>query len=75
MARKLENLKRDLSLTQREIQVMQYMANGETVRETALLMGLAPGTIKNQRQAAMRRLKARSGCHAVAIAIRAGRIR
>lgn len=75
MVRNLEHLKRDINLTPREIQVMQFMANGLTVREAALEMGLSPGTVKNQRQAAMRRLKARSACHAVAIAMRAGKIR
>lgn len=75
MARKLEHLQRDLSLTPREIQVLQYAAGGKTVRETALLMDLAPGTVKNQRAAAMRRLKAVSLTHAVAIAMRARKIR
>lgn len=75
MARKLEHLTLDLNLTPREIQVLQHAANGKTVGETAFLMGLAPGTVKNQRQAAMRRLKAVCMTHAVAIAMRAGKIR
>ena len=75
MGRKLEHLERDLNLTSREIQVLWHAAKGDTVPETALEMRLAPGTVKNQRQAAMRKLKARTITHAVAIAMRAGKIR
>jgi DNA-binding CsgD family transcriptional regulator len=61
-------------LNRRERQVLQYAADGLTAEQTADTLGLATETVKTFRKLASRKLGARSITHAVALALRDGRI-
>lgn len=56
-------------LTTREIQILRYIANGCTNKETAVRLGISDQTIKNHVSAILRKLNANDRAHAVAIAI------
>lgn len=62
-------------LSKRQGQVLKLAAEGETMRETAIILGIAYDTVKNHREIAMRKLEAKSMTQAVAIAIRKGIIK
>lgn len=62
-------MKQKIILTPRQKTVLQYLANGLTQKEIAVLMNLAAATIKNHIQKAKRKLHAQTSAHAVAIAI------
>ena len=65
-----------MGLTRREKDVLQYAAWGHTVRSTAWELDISPGTVMNQRAAAIKRLKTNSSItEAVAIALRIGAIK
>ena len=57
-------------LTQREIQVLGYIANGGTNKQVAHILGISEQTIKNHVSAILRKLNANDRAHAVALAIR-----
>ncbi len=57
-------------LTQREIQILSCIANGNTNKDVAHKLGISEQTIKNHVSAIMRKLNANDRAHAVALAIR-----
>ena len=56
-------------LTHREIQILSYIANGNTNKEVAHILGISDQTIKNHVSAILRKLNANDRAHAVAMAI------
>jgi DNA-binding NarL/FixJ family response regulator len=56
-------------LTQREIQILHYIANGNTNKEVAHILGISDQTIKNHVSAILRKLNANDRAHAVALAM------
>ena len=56
-------------LTQREIQILSYIANGNTNKEVAHIIGISDQTIKNHVSAILRKLNANDRAHAVAKAV------
>lgn len=61
-------------LTPRECQVVIHLANGQSVKQTALALGLATSTIDNHRQRIMKKLGVHSVIGLVRLAIREGLI-
>ncbi|MEU7156018.1 LuxR C-terminal-related transcriptional regulator [Streptomyces chrestomyceticus] len=59
-------------LPQQQRAVLVAMPNGLSVRETAQRLCLTPATVKSHRRLLYRRLRVRSGAHAVATALRVG---
>jgi len=57
-------------LTAREIQILSYIANGNTNKQVAYVLGISEQTIKNHISAILRKLNANDRAHAVAMAIR-----
>jgi DNA-binding NarL/FixJ family response regulator len=57
-------------LTTREIQILSYIANGNTNKQVAYVLGISEQTIKNHISAILRKLNANDRAHAVALAIR-----
>ena len=57
-------------LTHREIQILSYIANGNTNKQVAQALGISNQTIKNHVSAILRKLNANDRAHAVALAIR-----
>ena len=57
-------------LTNREIQILSYIANGNTNKQVAYALGISEQTIKNHISAILRKLNANDRAHAVAMAIR-----
>ena len=57
-------------LTQREIQVLSYIANGSTNKQVAHALEVSDQTIKNHVSAILRKLNANDRAHAVALAVR-----
>ena len=56
-------------LTKREIQILSYIANGNTNKQVAHVLGISNQTIKNHVSAILRKLNANDRAHAVALAI------
>jgi len=59
-------------LTQKEIQILTHIAEGNSNRRIAELMGISEQTIKNHVSAILRKLNANDRAHAVFLAIRSG---
>ncbi|MFC1969905.1 LuxR C-terminal-related transcriptional regulator [Chloroflexota bacterium] len=57
-------------LTAREIQILSYIANGNSNKQVAHVLGISEQTIKNHISAILRKLNANDRAHAVALAIR-----
>jgi two-component system response regulator DegU len=57
-------------LTTREIQILSYIANGNTNKQVAHVLGISEQTVKNHISAIFRKLNANDRAHAVALAIR-----
>lgn len=55
-------------LSCREVEVIQYAANGRTAKEIAKLTGLEPRTIEAYMNNIKRKLSAKNSAHAVYIA-------
>lgn len=64
-----------IQLSRRERQVLEDASNGFTVRETAMILNVAPSTVKYYRGRLVKKLEADSITHAVAIALRKGLIK
>lgn len=62
------------SLTRREIEVLQLLADGCSTKQLAESLGLSLNTVRNHVQSAINRLGAHSKLEAVSIAIRQGLI-
>jgi DNA-binding NarL/FixJ family response regulator len=56
-------------LTHREIQILSHIANGNTNKEVARILGISDQTIKNHVSAILRKLNANDRAHAVGMAI------
>ncbi|MDD5591011.1 MAG: response regulator transcription factor [Dehalococcoidales bacterium] len=61
-------------LTNRETQIMRYIADGNTNKEIGLALGISEQTIKSHVSAILRKLNANDRAHAVALAIRSSLI-
>ena len=61
-----------MRLTNRQQEVVQYMAWGLRAREIAQRMGVKYNTVKSHRGNAFQRLGARTSAHCVAIALKEG---
>jgi DNA-binding NarL/FixJ family response regulator len=59
-------------LTQRETQILNYVADGNTNKQIAHYLGISEQTIKSHVSAILRKLNANDRAHAVALAIRNG---
>jgi len=57
-------------LTNRETQIMRYIADGNTNKEIGRVLGISEQTIKSHVSAILRKLNANDRAHAVALAIR-----
>lgn len=57
------------SLTQRELEVLRRVADGETNKQIAMVLGISPRTVEVHRAAAMRKLGARNTAQLVRIAL------
>jgi two-component system response regulator DesR len=55
-----------------ERQVLELMADGKNIQDTAQILRLRIGTVKNYRSNLQQKLEAQTGAHAVAIAFRTG---
>jgi len=56
-------------LTTREVQILRHIANGNTNKQVAHVLGISEQTIKNHISAILRKLNANDRAHAVALAI------
>jgi DNA-binding CsgD family transcriptional regulator len=63
------------SPTERELQILTLLANGRTVEEASLTLGIAKQEINEHVRHARRKLGARNRTHAVALAVTAGLVR
>ncbi len=61
-------------LTQREMQILNYIANGNTNKKIARILEISEQTIKNHVSAILRKLNANDRAHAVVLAIKRGLI-
>jgi len=59
-------------LTQRETQILNYVADGNTNKQIAHILDISEQTIKNHVSAILRKLNANDRAHAVVLAIRHG---
>jgi len=59
-------------LTRRETQILDYVAEGNTNKQIADILGISEQTIKSHVSAILRKLNANDRAHAVALAIRNG---
>jgi DNA-binding NarL/FixJ family response regulator len=59
-------------LTQRERQILTYVADGNTNKQIASILDISEQTIKNHVSAILRKLNANDRAHAVVLAIRRG---
>lgn len=62
----------DLHLTPREQAILQSAERGESVKQTALALGISSKTVENLQSRLFRKLGARNRAHAVALAHRLG---
>jgi two-component system NarL family response regulator len=60
------------ALTERELRVLQYIAQGNSNREIGAMLALSEETIKSRLKLIMSKLKAKDRAHAVAIAMARG---
>jgi len=61
-------------LTHRESQILDYIAQGNSNKQIARILGISEQTIKNHVSSILRKLNANGRAHAVALAIRNGLI-
>ncbi len=61
-------------LTEKQQEVIRFLADGHAPKQCRELIGMAEGTFKLHAHEAYLRLGARNGAHAVAIALRKGLI-
>ena len=59
-------------LTQRERQILNYIADGNTNKQIARILKISEQTIKNHVSAILRKLNANDRAHAVVLAIKQG---
>ncbi len=61
-----------VSLTSRETQILNYIANGNSNKQIAYILQISEQTIKNHVSNILRKLNANDRAHAVVLAIRYG---
>ena len=61
-------------LSAREIEILQYMAEGFTAKEIAATLTISQLTVKKHRENLLRKTKAKNAAHLVAIGIKNGLI-
>lgn len=61
-------------MTKRQIEALQWVAEGKSNEDIAVILGVSPETVKRQIDQARETLNALNRAHAVAKAIRAGLI-
>ena len=61
-------------LTDRETEILVGAAEGETAAQTGARLYLSPETVKSYRKRIIAKLGARYGTHAVALALRTGKL-
>jgi DNA-binding CsgD family transcriptional regulator len=61
-------------LTERELDVLERLAEGRPTEEVAALLHVSPHTVRSRIKTVLRKLGARNREHAVAIALREGAI-
>jgi len=59
-------------LTKREAQILGYVADGNTNKQIADILGISEQTIKSHVSAILRKMNANDRAHAVALALRSG---
>jgi DNA-binding NarL/FixJ family response regulator len=59
-------------LTQRETQILNYIAQGNSNKQIAYILNISEQTIKNHVSSILRKLNANDRAHAVALAMRNG---
>jgi DNA-binding NarL/FixJ family response regulator len=59
-------------LTHRETQILNYVAEGNTNKQIAYMLGISEQTIKTHVSAILRKLNANDRAHAVALSLRDG---
>jgi len=59
-------------LTSKEVQILNYIAEGNTNKRIASILGISEQTIKNHVSAILRKLNANDRAHAVFLALRNG---
>jgi two-component system response regulator DegU len=59
-------------LTSKEIQILSYIAEGNSNKRIAHILGISEQTIKNHVSAILRKLNANDRAHAVMLAVRNG---
>ena len=62
-------------LNDRETEILAGAAEGETAEQTGARLYLSTETVKSYRKRIIAKLGARNGTHAVALALRAGKLR
>jgi two-component system, NarL family, response regulator len=62
-------------LNERETEILAGAAAGETAAQTGARLYLATETVKSYRKRIIAKLGARNGTHAVALALRSGKLR
>ena len=62
-------------LTHREMQILNYVASGNTNKRIAQMLEISEQTIKNHVSAILRKLNANDRAHAVVLAMRSGWIK
>lgn len=62
------------SLTKRQREILQLLADGSSTSQAANALGLSEETVRTHTKAALSRLDARDRAHAIAIALRSGLI-
>lgn len=62
------------SITPRELEVLQYLADGATTIETSTHLSISELTVKKHKENLLRKANARNAVHLVAIAFKTGLI-
>ena len=65
---------RTIHLSRREMQILNYIAEGQANKRIAGILGISEQTVKSHVTSILRKMHAKHRAHAVAIAIRSGQI-
>lgn len=68
LARRLE----PQSLTARELEIIEFVANGFSAKEVAKKLGIAPSTVERHTESVRTKIRARNRPHMVMVAISMG---
>lgn len=62
----------DHGLTQMELVVLHWVAEGKSIRDTAAILGVHPQTVKNHRRLMLAKMNCSNSAHLVAVAYARG---